>query len=78
MSNGRPTASDSRARKAHFLCLIADGKDAVQARKLSGIDPDRALRIVTESDYLDVVRAIRDTGGFVAAVVEAPITEQAA
>lgn len=75
---GRPRGDEARARKAHFLCLIADGRDAVEARKESGIDPDRALRIVTESDYLDVVRAIREGAGFVAAIVEAPISQQAA
>lgn len=74
----RPTASESRARKARFLCLIAEGCDAVNARKQAGIDADRALRIVTESDYLDVVRAIREGAGPIVAIVEAPPTRQQA
>lgn len=56
----RPTASESRARKARFLNLVAEGQDPVAARKAAGIDADRALRIVTEADYLSVVAAIRE------------------
>jgi hypothetical protein len=67
---GRPRTDEAAARKARFLCAIADGSDAVQAAKDARLDPWRALRIVTECDYLDVVRAIRDGAGPVVAVVE--------
>lgn len=57
---GRPRGDDSQARAARFLCLIADGKDPVTARKEARIDPDRALTIACESSFSDVVRAIRE------------------
>lgn len=67
---GRPRGDDSKERAAQFLCLIADGKDPVAARKEARIDPDRALVIACESTFRDVVRAIREEGGIVAAIVE--------
>lgn len=56
----RPESRDSRARAGKFLCLIASGADVVAARKQAGIDPDRALRIVTESDFAEIVSTIRE------------------
>lgn len=67
---GRPKKGEAERRKAQFLCLIADGKDPVAARKEARIDPDRALVIACESTFNDVVRAIRETGAVVAAIVE--------
>jgi hypothetical protein len=55
----RPESRDAKARTSAFLCAIADGRDAVTAAKDAKLDPWRALRIVTETDFNDVVRAIR-------------------
>lgn len=73
----RPTASESRRRKVAFLCAVASGTAADQAAKDAGLDPWRALRIVTESDFNDVVRAIREGAGPVVAV-DTEQTQQAA
>jgi hypothetical protein len=56
---GRPGKDDSLRRKGIFLALMAEGHDAVAARKKAGIHPDRALRIVTESGFLEIVQALR-------------------
>lgn len=69
---GRPKEADSRARTSKFLCLIADGMNAEKAAREARIGPWRALKIVTESDFTDVVRAIRDGDVELAAVVVAP------
>lgn len=58
---GRPSADESRLRTQRFLCLIADGMDAEQAAREAKIGPWRALRIVTESDFREIVQAIRAT-----------------
>lgn len=75
---GRPTGSDSRARKARFLNLIADGYTPDAAVEESKVSHKKAIKIMSERDYLDVVRAIRDGAGPVIAIVEAPLTQQAA
>lgn len=76
--SGRPTATDSRARAARFLTLVAEGLPADEAAKQAQLGPWKALRIVSEASFNDVVRAIREGAGPVVAIVEAPITEQAA
>lgn len=57
---GRPTGVDAQRRKGRFLTLMAEGVDPVEARKEAGIAADRALRIVTDSSFQDIVRALRD------------------
>lgn len=76
--SGRPTANDAAHRKARFLTLIADGADAEQAARKANLSPWRALKIVTECDFNDVVRAIREGAGPVVAVVEPETTQRAA
>lgn len=63
---GRPSRDESERRTARFLCAVADGKDAVEAAKAAHLSPWKALRIVTESDFRDVVQAIRMGAGPVA------------
>jgi hypothetical protein len=57
--SGRPTGIDSLRRRSKFLLLLAEGVDAVEARKQAGVDPDRALRIVTDSSFAEIVQALR-------------------
>jgi hypothetical protein len=57
---GRPLSRDAKQRRARFLCALAQTGDPVLARKQARIDPDRALRIACEADFLDVVQAIRE------------------
>lgn len=57
---GRPSAEESRLRTSRFLTLVASGVEADVAAKQAKIGPWRALRIVTEATYHDVVQAIRD------------------
>lgn len=66
----RPNGIESARRKARFLTLIAEGSDAEHAAREAGLSPWRALRIVTEADFLDIVRAIRAGCGPVAVQVE--------
>lgn len=58
---GRPLSRDAKQRRARFLYVVAATGDPVLARKQAKIDPDRALRIACEPEFLDVVRQIRDT-----------------
>lgn len=68
---GRPTRTEQKRREAQFLCAIADHGDATKAAKDARLNPWRALTIVNEAGFRDVVRAIRDEGvGPVAVVVE--------
>lgn len=57
---GRPTGLESQRRKGKFLALMAAGADPVDARKQAGIAADRALRIVTDSSYAEVVKALQE------------------
>jgi len=57
---GRPTAVQVQAQASRFLCLIAEGHDAKTAAKTAGLNPWRALDIVTESSFTDIVQAIRE------------------
>lgn len=66
---GRPSTDETRARTSQFLCLMADGLTAEQAAREARIGPWRALRIVTETDFLGIVQAIRDGAGPVAVQV---------
>lgn len=66
---GRPSAVESRARTGRFLTLMAEGMTAEQAAREAKIGPWRALRIVTETDFLGIVQAIRDGAGPVAVTV---------
>lgn len=75
--SGRPTATDSRARAARFLTLVAEGLPADEAAKQAQLGPWKALRIVSEASFNDVVRAIREGAGPVVAIV-APVTEDLA
>lgn len=75
---GRPNAPETRARTGRFLCLIAEGMDAEQAARAAKIGPWRALRIVTETDFREIVEAIRAGAGPVTAIVEPADTQQAA
>lgn len=75
---GRPTATDSRARAARFLTLVAEGLPADEAAKAANLGPWKALRIVSEASFNDVVRAIREGAGPVVAIVEPAETQQAA
>jgi len=67
MAQGRPTALQSKQRTGRFLILVAEGRDIVEARKEAGIDADRALRIVGESDFREIVDAIRERFAEIAA-----------
>jgi len=49
-----------QAQASRFLCLIAEGHDAKTAAKTAGLNPWRALDIVTESSFTDIVQAIRE------------------
>jgi hypothetical protein len=54
---------------------MAEGMSAEQAAKAAKIGPWRALRIVTESDFLEIVQAIKAGAGPVAVeVAESPDT----
>lgn len=55
----RPTRLQSLRRKARFLHLLADGVDVVEARKQARLDPDAALRVVTECDFRELVALLR-------------------
>ena len=58
---GRPHSTDTRERTAKFLCLVAAGMPADQAAKQAKLGPWRALRIISESSYADLLAAIRDS-----------------
>lgn len=56
---GRPTRREARARTAHFLQLIADGKSGRDAARQAGVSLERALDIATTDQFAIVVAAIR-------------------
>jgi hypothetical protein len=56
---GRPTKVEQARRRSLFLSAIANGCDVVQARRQAQLNPDDALRIVTESGFLEIVQALR-------------------
>jgi hypothetical protein len=57
---GRPHAADSRARHASFLELVAAGASYFEASKAARLSANKALRIVSEPTFADVVLAIRE------------------
>lgn len=57
---GRPRAADSRARHARFLELVAAGVAYAEAAQVARIGPWRALRLVSDPGFCEVVRALRE------------------
>lgn len=54
----RPKRHETQAKTERFLTLVADGKPYDQAAKESGIDPARALRLVSEKEFGETVQAL--------------------
>lgn len=63
---GRPYASDSHARRARFLTLIASGATPSQAVEESRISDKKAIALLSEEGVRSVVAAIREDANRVA------------